>query len=79
MPSFGNWITLSDMVYIPIAKIISQAVSDDIIILVYDTQVLEILSKKKDGKYTVIQIDPNYKPSEIETRQSLLTIFLTEA
>ncbi|CAG8822908.1 27587_t:CDS:2, partial [Gigaspora margarita] len=54
-------------------------VSDGVIAPDYDVQVLEILSKKKNGKYTVIQIDPNYEPSEIETCQSLLTISSTEA
>ncbi|KAF0515999.1 phosphoribosylaminoimidazolecarboxamide formyltransferase/IMP cyclohydrolase [Gigaspora margarita] len=54
-------------------------VSDGVIAPGYDAQVLEILSKKKDRKYTIIQINPNYEPSEIETRQSLLAIFSTEA
>ncbi|KAG0069476.1 Bifunctional purine biosynthesis protein ade10 [Linnemannia elongata] len=28
-----------------------------------------LLKKKKGGKYTVLQMDPNYEPQEIETRQ----------
>ncbi|CAG8644151.1 19496_t:CDS:10 [Dentiscutata erythropus] len=69
MSSFGDWIALSDIVDVPTAKIISREVSDGVIAPGYDPQALEILSKKKDGKYTVIQIDPNYEPPEIETRQ----------
>ncbi|CAG8464636.1 9632_t:CDS:10, partial [Dentiscutata heterogama] len=55
MSSFGDWIALSDIVDVPTAKIISREVSDGIIAPGYDPQALEILSKKKDGKYTVIQ------------------------
>ncbi|CAG8658857.1 29231_t:CDS:2 [Gigaspora margarita] len=66
MSSFGNWITLSEIV------------SDGVITPGYNVQVLKILSKKKEEKYTVIQIDPNYEPLEIETHQSLLTISLTD-
>ncbi|RIB02108.1 cytidine deaminase-like protein [Gigaspora rosea] len=69
MSSFGDWIALSDIVDVPTAKIISREVSDGVIAPGYDAQALEILSKKKDGKYTVIQIDPNYEPPEVETRQ----------
>ncbi|CAG8834887.1 5062_t:CDS:2, partial [Gigaspora margarita] len=53
---FGDWITLSDIGYIPIDKIISREMSDGVIAPGYDAQVLKILSKKKDGKYIVIQI-----------------------
>ncbi|CAG8802993.1 19917_t:CDS:2, partial [Racocetra persica] len=69
MSSFGDWIALSDIVDVPTAKIISREVSDGVIAPGYDAQALEILRKKKEGKYTVIQIDPNYEPPEVETRQ----------
>ncbi|CAB4407514.1 unnamed protein product, partial [Rhizophagus irregularis] len=69
MSSFGDWIALSDTVDVPTAKIISREVSDGIIAPGYETEALEILRKKKGGKYTVLQIDPNYEPPELETRQ----------
>ncbi|CAG8636153.1 4193_t:CDS:10 [Gigaspora margarita] len=73
MSSFGNWITLSDIVYIPIAKIISSVITTS-----YDAQVLEILSKKKDRKYTVIQlsnlvITDLLLPQSLSNTQSNLT------
>ncbi|KAF0515998.1 phosphoribosylaminoimidazolecarboxamide formyltransferase/IMP cyclohydrolase [Gigaspora margarita] len=77
--SFGDWITLSDIGYNPIAKIISRELTDGVIAPGYDAQVLKNFKQKKDGKYIVIQIDPNYEPLEIETHQSLLTISSTEA
>ncbi|RHZ78743.1 hypothetical protein Glove_156g54 [Diversispora epigaea] len=69
MSSFGDWISLSDIVDVPTAKLISREVSDGVIAPGYETEALEILRRKKDGKYTILQIDPTYEPSELETRQ----------
>jgi phosphoribosylaminoimidazolecarboxamide formyltransferase/IMP cyclohydrolase len=69
MSSFGDWIALSDVCDISTAKIISREVSDGIIAPGFDPEALEILQKKKSGKYCILQIDPNYSPPEMETRQ----------
>ncbi|KAJ7249494.1 AICARFT/IMPCHase bienzyme-domain-containing protein [Mycena haematopus] len=50
-------------------KIISREVSDGIIAPGYSPEALDILSKKKGGKYCVLEIDPAYTPGEIETKQ----------
>jgi len=69
MSSFGDFIALSDNVDISTAKLISREVSDGVIAPAYEPEALEILKKKKKGKYAVIQIDPAYEPQVIETRQ----------
>ena len=69
MSSFGDWIAISSTVDLVTAKIISREVSDGIIAPAYDADALELLRKKKGGKYTVLQMDPNYEPQELETRQ----------
>ncbi|RUS33525.1 phosphoribosylaminoimidazolecarboxamide formyltransferase/IMP cyclohydrolase [Jimgerdemannia flammicorona] len=69
MSSFGDWIALSDVVDVITARIISREVSDGIIAPGYEPAALEILKKKKAGKYTVLQMDPTYEPPELETRQ----------
>ncbi|CAL9730332.1 bifunctional purine biosynthesis protein Ade17p [Monosporozyma unispora] len=69
MSSFGDWIALSNIVDIPTAKIISKEVSDGIIAPGYEPEALAILQKKKGGKYCVLQIDPNYTPGNVESRQ----------
>ena len=69
MSSFGDFIALSDIVDIPTAKLISREVSDGVIAPAYEPEALEILKKKKQGKYAVIQMDPAYKPQLSETRQ----------
>lgn len=69
MSSFGDWIALSETVDVSTAKLISREVSDGVIAPAYEPWALEILKKKKQGKYAVVQIDPAYEPSELETRE----------
>ncbi|KAF2204346.1 AICARFT/IMPCHase bienzyme [Delitschia confertaspora ATCC 74209] len=68
MSSFGDMIALSDEVDVPTAKIISREVSDGVIAPSYTPEALEILRKKKGGKYLVLQMDPEYEPAMEETR-----------
>ncbi|KAF2725539.1 AICARFT/IMPCHase bienzyme [Polychaeton citri CBS 116435] len=68
MSSFGDVIALSHEVDLPTAKIISREVSDGLIAPSYAPEALEILRKKKGGKYLVLQIDPSYVPAQQETR-----------
>ncbi len=69
MSSFGDFIALSDSVDIPTAKLIAREVSDGVIAPAYESDALEVLKKKKQGKYAIIQIDPAYEPPVTETRQ----------
>lgn len=68
MSSFGDFIALSDKVDIATASIISKEVSDGVIAPDYDEDALEILKKKKGGKYLVLQMDPEYEPNKKEVR-----------
>jgi len=68
MSSFGDMIALSDIVDVPTASIISKEVSDGVIAPGYEPEALEILKKKKGGKYLVLQMDPEYEPGKTETR-----------
>ena len=69
MSSFGDFIALSDPVDVPTAKLIGREVSDGVIAPEYEPQALEILKKKKQGKYAIIQIEAAYEPQLTETRQ----------
>ncbi|KAJ2988437.1 hypothetical protein NUW58_g3980 [Xylaria curta] len=68
MSSFGDVIALSDIVDVPTASIISKEVSDGVVAPGYEDAALEILKKKKGGKYLVLQMDPEYQPDTMETR-----------
>ncbi|KNY28281.1 phosphoribosylaminoimidazolecarboxamide formyltransferase [Pseudobacteroides cellulosolvens] len=67
--SFGDWAALSDIVDKSTAFILKREVSDGIIAPGYTQEAFEILKQKKGGKYNIVEIDPAYEPSEIETRQ----------
>lgn len=69
MSSFGDFIALSAPCDLATAKIISREVSDGIIAPGYTPEALDVLSKKKGGKYCVLEIDPNCEPPEVETKQ----------
>ena len=68
MSSFGDVIALSDVVDLPTAKIISREVSDGVIAPGYSPEALEVLSKKKGGKYLVLEMDSSYTPPAEESR-----------
>lgn len=69
MSSFGDFIALSNIVDVATAKIISKEVSDGVIAPGYEPEALNILSKKKNGKYCILQIDPNYVPGQMVSRE----------
>src|SRR5512136_161270 len=69
MSSFGDWIALSDTVDLQTAKLIAREVSDGIIAPGYQSEALDLLAKKKQGKYVVLQMDPAYEPGPLESRE----------
>jgi phosphoribosylaminoimidazolecarboxamide formyltransferase/IMP cyclohydrolase len=69
MSSFGDWIALSDTVDLPTAKLIAREVSDGVIAPAYQPEALDLLAKKKQDKYVVVQIDPGYEPGPLESRE----------
>jgi len=69
MSSFGDFIALSAPCDLATAKIISREVSDGVIAPGYIPEALEVLKKKKQGKYCVLEMDPQYVPDRVETRQ----------
>ncbi|EER35634.1 bifunctional purine biosynthesis protein ADE17 [Candida tropicalis MYA-3404] len=69
MSSFGDFIALSNIVDKPTAQIISKEVSDGVIAPGFSDEALALLKKKKNGKYCILQIDPNFTPDALESRQ----------
>lgn len=56
MSSFGDFLALSHTCDVATAKIISREVSDGVVAPGYEPEALEILRKKKGGKYCVLQV-----------------------
>ena len=68
MSSFGDFIALSDICDKDTAALIKREVSDGVVAPGYTDEALELLKQKKNGNYCVIQIDPDYVPATIETK-----------
>ena len=68
MSSFGDALALSTACDVATARFIRREVSDCVIAPGYEPGALDILKKKSEGRYLVIEIDPKYEPAEIETR-----------
>ena len=69
MSSYGDFIALSDTCDEATALIIKREVSDGVIAPGFTPEALEILREKRKGTYNVIEIDPEYRPAPIETKQ----------
>lgn len=69
MSSYGDFIALSDMCDVSVAKLIKREFSDGIIAPGYEPEALEILKEKKKGSYAIIEINPKYVPKEIERKE----------
>lgn len=69
MSSYGDFVALSDECDEQTAKFLSGEVSDGIIAPSYSKAALEILKNKRRGNYLVIQINKDYIPKEIETKE----------
>ncbi len=66
--SFGDWVGVSDVVDVHLARLLRREVSDGIIAPGYDAEALSILSQKKLGGYVILQMDPDYEPPLVQTR-----------
>jgi len=69
MSSFGDFIALSDSCDVATARLIRREVSDGIIAPGYEPKALEMLKRKKQSGYCILQIDPAYKPAPLEVKQ----------
>ncbi len=67
--SFGDFVALSDVLDVPTAQLLQREVSDGVIAPGYEPEALALLRKKQNGKYVVLQIDPDYEAPETETRE----------
>merc|ERR1719265_2891993 len=68
MCSFGDFVAISHEVDLATAMILKIEVSDGIIAPGFAPEALEILKAKKQGKFIVLQADPNFQPPEMEYR-----------
>jgi phosphoribosylaminoimidazolecarboxamide formyltransferase / IMP cyclohydrolase len=66
--SYLDWVALSDKVDVSTAKLVAREFSDGVVAPNFDAEALDILSKKRGGKFCVLQMDPSFTPEALETR-----------
>lgn len=69
MSSYGDFAALSDECDAATARFLAREVSDGVIAPSYSAEALEILKTKRKGNYLVIQMNPDYKAHELETKE----------
>ena len=69
MSSYGDFAALSDECDAATARFLAREVSDGVIAPSYSKEALEILKTKRKGTYLVLQINPDYKAPELETKE----------
>lgn len=69
MSSFGDFAAISEVVDVPAAKYISTCISDGIIAAGYEPEALEILKKKKNGNFIILQGKVDFAMLEMEFRE----------
>ncbi len=68
MSSFGDFVSLSRVCDLSTAQCIKAEVSDGVIAPGYTEEALALLMAKRNGTYTVLQVDASFVPPEKETR-----------
>ena len=66
--AYGDFAAVSDVVDESLARFLRREVSDGIIAPGYEPAALEILRKKKNGRYLILQADPDAVPPDRESR-----------
>ena len=66
--SYGDVAAVSEVVDVPLAQVLRREVSDGIIAPGYEPEALEILRKKRNGNYLVLQVDADFEPPPLERR-----------
>ena len=69
MSSYGDFAALSEECDEATARFLSKEVSDGVIAPSYSEKALEILRAKRKGTYLVLQMDPNYTPNPMESKE----------
>jgi len=69
LSSFGDWAAMSDVVDVSTARLLRRETTDGVVAPGYEPEALEILMKKRQGSYMVLEMDPDYEPEETESRE----------
>jgi AICAR transformylase/IMP cyclohydrolase PurH len=68
MSAFGDAVAVSAKVDLSLARLLRREVSDLIVAPAYDPEALELLCRKRGGRYLVLRMDAAYEPPPMESR-----------
>jgi len=66
--SYGDFVALSDVVDVATAEVLRRVASDGVIAPGFAPEALRILRSKREGRYLVLAIDPDFEPGATESR-----------
>jgi phosphoribosylaminoimidazolecarboxamide formyltransferase/IMP cyclohydrolase len=69
MSSFGDAVAVSERVDLSLARLLRREVSDLIIAPGYEPRAFELLRAKRGGGFRIFEIDPDYEPPDMDTRE----------
>ncbi|MFJ5785201.1 phosphoribosylaminoimidazolecarboxamide formyltransferase [Streptomyces hydrogenans] len=67
--SYGDFVAVSREVDLELAELLARVVSDGIVAPGYAPGVLDVLARKKGGRFLVMEADPAFEPPESEARE----------
>ena len=67
--AYGDFAAVSEPVDASLARVLRREVSDGVIAPGYEPDALELITKKKGGRYLVLQADPAFAPPPDEARE----------
>ncbi|MBM7786428.1 phosphoribosylaminoimidazolecarboxamide formyltransferase/IMP cyclohydrolase [Tenggerimyces flavus] len=67
--SYGDFVAVSHPVSVDLAELLASVVSDGIVAPGYEPGTVERLSRKKKGRYLVVEADPTFTPPAREERE----------
>jgi AICAR transformylase/IMP cyclohydrolase PurH len=70
MSAFGDAVAVSETVDLSLARLLRREVSDLIVAPAYEPEALDLLRRKRGGRYLILQIDPAYEPPPMESRDA---------
>ncbi len=67
--SYGDLVAVSDPVDLELARFLATVISDGIIAPGYEPGVVQILQRKRRGRYLIMEADPAVRPPKTELRE----------
>jgi phosphoribosylaminoimidazolecarboxamide formyltransferase/IMP cyclohydrolase len=67
--SYLDWAAVSDPVDASLAALLAREACDGVIAPAYEPGTLEVLQRKRGGRFCVLEVDPAFEPEPLERRQ----------